>query len=145
MPWSRGKPYSQDIRDRVISLAGDGMKVGEIAEQLLLSVSYVSKVLSRLRLTGETSARPQRCHLPLRLAPLHEAIAAEVAARPDATLDELRQWLLATHGAIASKGLMVKTLAQLDLTHKKSPSARRNRIARMLPRRAVSGGIGSGR
>jgi transposase len=145
MSWRRGQAYSQDIRDRVIALAGDGMKVGEVAEQLLLSISYVSKVLSRLRLTGETSARPQRCHLPLRLAPLHEAIAAEVAARPDATLDELRQWLLATHAVTASKGLMVKTLAQLDLTHKKSPSARPNRTARMLPQRAARGGIGSGR
>jgi transposase len=121
------------------------MKVGEVAEQLLLSVSYVSKVLSRLRLTGETSARPQRCHLPLRLAPLHEAIAAEVAARPDVTLDELRQWLLAMHAVTASKGLMVKTLAQLRLTHKKSPSARLNRTARTLPQHAASGGIGSGR
>jgi len=132
------------MRDRVISLAGDGMKVGEIAEQLLVSVSYVSKVLSRLRLTGEIAARPQRCHVPLRLAPLQEAIAAEVAARPGATVDELRQWLVATHAVTASKGLMVKTLAQLDLTQKKSPSGRRSRTARTLPQHAASGGIGSG-
>lgn len=145
MSWSQGKAYSQDIRDRVISLAGDGLAVGEVADQLVVSVSYVSKVLSRLRLTGETSARPQRCHVPLRLAPLHDAIAAEVAARPDATLDELRQWLLSAHAVTASKGLMVKTLAQLKLTHKKSLSTRRNRTARTLPQRAVSGAIGSER
>jgi transposase len=145
MSWSRGKPYSQDIRDRVISLAGDGMKVGEVADQLLVSISYVSKVLSRVRRTGETSARPQRCHIPLRLAPLHEEIAAEVVARPDATLDELRQWLLNTHAVTASKGLMFKTLAQLDLTHKKSPSARRSRTAKTLPRPVASGGTGSRR
>jgi transposase len=145
MSWSQGKAYSQDIRDRVISLAGDGLAVGEVADQLVVSVSYVSKVLSRLRLTGETSARPQRCHVPLRLAPLHDAIAAEVAARPAATLDELRQWLLSTHAVTASKGLMVKTLAQLKLTHTKSLSTRRNRTARTLPQRAVRGAIGSER
>ena len=143
MSWSRGKPYSQDIRDRVISLAGDGLKVGEVADQLLVSISNVSKVLSRVRRTGERSARPQRCQVPLRLAPLHEAIAAEVAARPDATLDELRQWLLTAHAVTASKGLMFKTLAQLDLTHKKSPSVQRNRTVRTLRRPAANGGTGS--
>jgi transposase len=143
MSWSRGKPYSQDIRDRVISLAGNGMKVGEVADQLLVSISYVSKVLSRVRQTGETSTRPQRCHVPLRLAPLHKEIAAEVAAKPDATLDELRQWLLTTHAVTASKGLMFKTLAQLDLTHKKSPSVRRNKTVRMSPRHVANGGTGS--
>ena len=39
-------------------------------------------------------------------------IAAEVASRPDVTLEELRAWLLATHQVKASLGLMHKTLAR---------------------------------
>ena len=48
-----------------------------------------------------------------------QAIAAEVARRPDVTLEELRAWLLATHQVTASLGLMHKTLARLGLTLKK--------------------------
>ena len=143
MGWSRGKAYSQDLRDRVLALADAGSGVCRIAEQLRTSVSYVSKVLSRWRLTGETAARPQCCHVPGKLLGLHGEIAAEVAAKPDATIDELRRWLSATHATTASKGLMVKTLAQLRLTHKKSPSARQNRRAPTSRRRALPGAANS--
>ena len=139
MPWSRGKAYSQDLRERVFELADSGFSVGFVAEQLMVSTSYVSKALIRRRLTGELAARPQRCQMPPRLVDMHAAIAAEVAAKPDITLDELRQWLAATHTKTASKGLMHKTLALLGLTHKKSPSTLLNRSGQMLPQRAPPG------
>ncbi len=139
MLWIRGKAYSQDLRDRVFASDDDGMKVGQISERLHVSVSYVSKVLSRRRRTGETAARLQRCHVPLKLLDLHPAIDAQVAADPDATIEELRAWLLATHSTSASKGLMFKTLAQLGLTHKKSPSTPPNRGVQMSPRREPRG------
>ncbi len=139
MLWQRGKPYSQDLRLRVLAEADDGSRVGEIATALRVSVSYVSKVLSRRNATGEDAARPQRCHLTPKLAGLHDAIRAEVAARPDATSAELRRWLLATHQVYASEGLMHKTLARLGLTLKKSRSARPSRIAPTSPQRAPNG------
>lgn len=139
MGWRRGQSYGQDLRDRVFSLADQGLSVGHVAKQLLVSVSYVSKVLSRRRLTGEVSARPQRNHVPRKLAELHDAIAAEVAARPDATIDELRGWLAKAHAVTASKGLMVKTLAVLELTHKKRRSTPPSRRAPMSPRPAPNG------
>ena len=119
MLWHRGKAYSQDLRERVFASADAGEPVGRIAEGLRVSVSYVSKVLSRRYRTGQTTARAQRCHLPLRLADLHGAIEAQVTVRPDATIAELRVWLDETHQASASTGLMWKTLAALELTFKK--------------------------
>lgn len=77
MLWQRGKSYSQDLRSRVLVAADEGARVGQIALTLRVSVSYVSKVLGR-RLTGEVSARPQRCRLERKLSDLHEAIRAEV-------------------------------------------------------------------
>jgi hypothetical protein len=50
--WRRGKPHSQDIWERVFAAADDGDQVGEIAGALRVSNSYVSKVLSRRRLTA---------------------------------------------------------------------------------------------
>src|SRR5947209_16089707 len=90
MTWRRGTAYSQDLRDRVLAYSDAGELVGEIAAALCVSISYVSKVLSRRAQTGELSARPQRCHVQPKLAGLYEAIQAEVKARPDATLAELR-------------------------------------------------------
>jgi transposase len=119
MLWHRGKAYSQDLRERVFAAADDGEPVGRIAELLRVSVSYVSKVLSRRRRTGQTTALAQRCHVPPRLADLHGAIQAQVTTRPDATIAELRAWLSKTHQVPASTGLMWKTLAALDLTFKK--------------------------
>jgi transposase len=101
MLWRQGKAYSQDLRERVFAAADDGARVGQIAVLLRVSVPYVSKVLSRRRLTGGTAALPQRRHLQPKLTDLHAAIRAEVAARPDATIAELRARLSATHKVLA--------------------------------------------
>jgi hypothetical protein len=66
-----------------------------------------------------------------------------VASRPDATIAELRAWLLETHKVSASAGLMNKTLAALDLTFKKSPSAPPSKRVRTSPRHAPNGASGS--
>lgn len=139
MLFRRGKAYSQDLRERVFMLADAGTPVGQTAKLLRVSVSYVSKALTRRRETGETSARAQRSHLAPKLTPLHGAILAEVAARPDATIAELRRWLSETHEMSASEGLMHKTLAELGLTLKKSRSTPRSKTVPMSRRRVLPG------
>jgi len=119
MLFRKGQAYSQDLRERVFALSDAGHRVGEIAEALCVSISYVSKALSRRDETGERSARAQRCHVLPKLLGLYDAIRAEVTARPDATLAELRRWLSQTHQVSASDGLMHSTLVRLGLTRKK--------------------------
>src|SRR3954464_2755850 len=80
MMWRRGRAFSQDLRDRVLAHFDAGEPVGEIAAALCVSISYVSKVLSRRAQTGERSARPQRCHVQPKLAGLSEPIQAEEGA-----------------------------------------------------------------
>ena len=46
MQWRRGRAYSQDLRERVFALYDVGDAVGEIADALCVSTSYVSKALS---------------------------------------------------------------------------------------------------
>jgi transposase len=134
MVWQRGQAYSQDLRDRVFAAADDGEPVGQIARTLRVSVAYVSKTLTRRRLTGQTAARPQRCHVPPKLAHLYPAIEAQVNHHPDVTIAELHTWLLETHNVLASTGLIHRTLAALDLTYKKSPSTQPSKRVQMLPR-----------
>ena len=113
MLWKRGRPYSQDLRERVFAEADDGSAVGEIATLLRVSVSYVSKVLTRRERTGETTTRPQRCHLQPKLAVFYEEIRKRVKDQPDATIVELQLWLRQTHRVSASTGLICETLAYL--------------------------------
>jgi transposase len=127
MLWRRGKAYGQDLRERVFAAADIGSAVGEIAEMLFVSISYVSKALSRRAGTGETTARPQRCHVPPKLAALYEAISEQVASAPDTTLSEIKVWLFETHGIEASTTLIWETLDKLDLTLKKDGACRRTR------------------
>lgn len=120
MLWQRGKAYSQDLRERVFAAVDDdSLGGGQIARQLRVSASYVSKVLGRRRQTGRTTALSQRCHVPPKLTDLHGAIEAQVSARPDATIAELQAWLSKSHAVSASTGLIWKTLAALGLTFKK--------------------------
>jgi transposase len=127
----RGKAHPQALRERVFAYANAGMPVGKIAAALLVSVSYVSKVLSRRDRTGETEARPQRCHVPRKLTGHLAIIEARVLAYPDKTLTELRDWLAAEHKVSACVGLLSKTLHDLNLTVKKRRSMPRNRSGPM--------------
>ena len=139
MLYQRGKAYSQDLRERVFAASDDGERVGEVAELLRVSVSYVSKALTRRRTTGETTVRLGRGHKLPKLAPFYPAIRAYVAERGDITIEALRAWLLATHQVPASVGLVWHTLKLLGLTLKKSRSGRPSRIGRTSLRRVRNG------
>ena len=133
MLWKRGRAYAQDLRDRVFAASDAGLRVGQIAEALFVSISYVSKALSRRSRTGETTAKPQRCHVPRKLTGQFPAIQEYVQARPDATIEEIKAWLLQTHKVSASKTLVWETLDHLNLTRKKRPCTLPSRTARMSP------------
>ena len=145
MAWKSGQSYSTDLRSRVLAAIDGGSPAKATAQLFQVSISYIYKALGRRAATGETEARPQRNRQTLKLADHHAAIAAEVALRPDVTLDELRAWLLAAHQVEASLGLMHKTLARLGLTLKKSRAGPRSRTARTSPSGASPGGPGKAR
>jgi len=128
MAWRRGQAYSQDLRDRV--LAYSELTLRQVASRFGVSPSYVSKVRARLRDLGDAAPGPQHNHVPLRLAPFVHALRAEIAARPDAKLRELRCWLASTHGVRVSHPVLWKVVARLGLTLKKSTCGPRSRTAR---------------
>ena len=98
MQWRRGKAYSQDLRERVFALCDAGDAVGEIADALVcqrvLRVEGAQPEAGHGRNIGASTALP---HVPPKLFGLYDAIRAEVASRPDATLAELRRWLGEVH------------------------------------------------
>ena len=85
-----GAELLTDLRSRVLAAIDGGGSATATAQLFQVSVSYIYKALARREATGETEARPQRNRQTLKLEDHHAAIAAEVALRPDVTLDELR-------------------------------------------------------
>ena len=85
MGWRRGKPYGQDLRDRVLARGDAPLRA--VAARFGVSPSYVSKVRARLRELGESTPGPQRNRVAPRLAPVMEALRMRVgcASRPSRT------------------------------------------------------------
>ena len=143
MSWRPGQAYSQDLRERVLAAVDGGMAVREAAPLFRVSIAFIYKARIRRRLTGETTARPQRCHLEPKLAGYYEAISAEVGAHPDVTIGELRAWLKAQHGVSASHSVMWTALDRLGLTLKKRRSTQPSRIGPTSPPRGRLGASAS--
>jgi transposase len=138
-----GRPYSQDLRDRVIATVEDGQPITACARLLRVSVSYVSKVMGRKHSTGETAARRLGSGPVPKLAGYEAVLRQRVAAVPDETLKEFSAWLRAAHGVTVSLSVLCRTLHRLDLSHKKSRSMRPSRRGPTSPPGAPRGGRNS--
>ncbi|MBV0881770.1 winged helix-turn-helix domain-containing protein [Noviherbaspirillum sp. L7-7A] len=119
MVWHIGQAYGQDLRDRVLNAKGS---IQEVAARFGVSKSYVARARSRRRRHGEDTPGMQCNHVPLKLSGLEQALANQVAAVNDWTLQQLREWVHAEHGIQVGVSTMWKTLARLGLSLKKSHS-----------------------
>ena len=130
MAWRRGQAYSQDLRDRILSVVDGGLGVYRAAALYRVSVSYIYKALDRRRRTGESGPNPNRGHRARKLSLAQEAaLAAHIKAHPDITLARLQDWLEAVHGVRLSDGAIWTAVDRLGLSFKKNPARRRARSA----------------
>jgi transposase len=144
MTWRTGQAYSQDLRDRVLAAVDGGLRVREVAPLFRVSISYIYKALERRAATGET--RPCARGGARRAVVLrgHEAaLLAHLRAKPDATLGELRRWLLETRSVSISVGALWNGLDRLGWTLKKSRNTRPSRSGRTSPQPAPNGAASS--
>ena len=138
-----GKPYSQDLRDRVFFSVDGGAAVRAVATTFRVSVSYIYKALGRRRATGETTARRSGGGPKPKLADHDAALRERIAAVPDTTLAELQAWFLSARALEVSVGCLWKRLNHLGLALKKSHNARPSRTARTSRKPAAIGASGS--
>ena len=134
-----GKPYSQDLRDRVLAAVDGGLKPGAVAELFHVDVSYIYKILIRRRTSGMTTALPWAGGPQPKLKGHHEVLRQHVSENCDATLAEIRTFLLAEHGIEVSVGCLWNALKQLKLPLKKRHNAPPSRSAKTSPKRAEPG------
>jgi transposase len=128
-----GRPYSQDLRDRVFAAVDSGMTAAEVAELFGVDVSYVYKILIRRRTTGLMTALPWAAGPQPKLKPHEEALRRHVAEFCDHTLEEIRTWLINERGIKVSVGCLWNTLQRMKLPLKKSHSMPLNRNVKMSP------------
>ena len=93
-----GKPYSEDLRARVIGAAQDGTTIPETAEQLGVSISSVVRFRRLHRETGSVSPAKFGGYKGYALAAHEELVRQLVAQQPDITLAELEAVLAKKKG-----------------------------------------------
>ena len=126
-----GRPYSQDLRSRIVAAVEAGTSRNKAAQQFAVSVSCVVKLMQRLQRTG-TIVPGARGKKPYALAE-HEATVRELmATRPDFTLDELHREL-AARSIFVGRSSVNRFLHRCGLTLKKSRCMRRNSNDQMSP------------
>jgi len=109
-------PYSMDLRKRVIRAWDAGMDAESVAAKYEVSRAWVHRLVQRRRETGSIAPRKQTKFRRRVLADHEMRLAALIAARPDATLAELRDALPTT----AALSTLWEAIARLQLTVKKT-------------------------
>src|SRR5262245_37092443 len=113
-------PYSMDLRKRVINACDASGDAEGGAETFGASRAWAHRWAPRRRDTGSSAPRPQSKVRSRVLAGEEQRLANLIAARPDATLTELRD-ALPTRAALST---IWREIDRLDLTVKKNRSRR---------------------
>ena len=118
------RPYSQDLRERVIAAVEAGQSRNAAAERFGLSVSCVVKWLQRYHREGSKKPRKFGGHRPYALAPHRVFVLGRMAQKPDLTIKALTEEL-AVRGVKVSPFAVWHFLKHERLSFKKKESARR--------------------
>ena len=133
------KPYSQDLRDRVI----DAVKRGEMsrraaARRYEISESVAIKWLERVERDGSRAPVGHGGHRASKLMPHRDFLEAARAEKSDVTLQALCDRLSAERGVKADTSMMSRFFRRIGVT-KKRPLSHASRIARTSVATATDG------
>ena len=127
------KPYSMDLRERVIALCDQGRRTKEVAAIFDVSPAWVRRLKQHRRERGDIVPRNGGGSRGRKID--RDRLGELVKQQPDATLAELRGRL----GIDVSLWAICKALKELGFSFKKSRSTLRSRIVPTSPSRERSG------
>jgi putative transposase len=125
------KPYSEDLRRRVVETIEGGTTIPEAAEQCGVSISSVVRFLKLQRETGSVDSAKFGGYKDFALAAHEDLVRQLVAEQPDITLAELADRLTKKKITVG-KSSISRFLHHLKLPLKKV-CGQPNRIARTWP------------
>jgi len=126
------RPYSQDLRDRVVGSVAGGRSCRATAALFGVSVASVVKWWQRYRTSGSAAAKPMGGHRRRILRGEREWLVGRIAEKPDLTLRAVLAEL-AARGMVVSYGALWAFFASEGITFKKKPARQRARSRRRRP------------
>jgi transposase len=129
------KPYSMDLRQRVLQDCDGGLPTKAVADKYRVSDSWVRKLKRQRRQRGSAAPLTPRRPPPAWAADA-DRIGAAVGEQPDLTLEELKARLAPAY----SLTTLWRATRALGLTVKKKWTGRPSRTGPTSPRSAKSGG-----
>ena len=120
------KPYSMDLRERVLADSDGGLKTRAVARKYSVSPSWVRKLKQQRREIGSIEPRVATPGPAPALAAHADRLRELVRDHPDLTAGEYRARL----GVGVAEVTVWRALRRLGLTHKKSPPGGRAGPAR---------------
>src|SRR3984957_15894083 len=125
------KPYSQDLRDRVIDAVERGkMSRRAAARRYEISESVAIKWLERVERHGSREPVGHGGHRASKLMPHRDFLQAARTEKTDITLSPLCDRLLCERGVKSDTSMMSRFFRRLGVTFKKRRSSRASRIVR---------------
>lgn len=118
------RPYSLDLRERVVARVLAGETVRSVAWSFGVSVSAVVKWSQRYRATGSVAPGKMGGHRPVLLAAHREFVHARFAEEPDLALRSLQREL-AERGVRVSYGAIWRFVHAEGLSFKKNRAGQR--------------------
>jgi transposase len=125
------KPYSQDLRNRVIdAVMKEEMSCRAAARRYAISESTAIKWLERYHRAGSLAPVGHGGHRRSALMPHRDFLETARAQKPDGTLQDLCNRLWAERGVKADTSMMSRFLRRIGVTLKKRPSSPASRAVR---------------
>ena len=115
------RPYSRDLRDRVVAVVAGGYTCRATAALFGVSVASVVKWSQRWRATGSAAAKPMGGRRPLQLEGARAWLLARIAEKPDLTLRAVMAEL-SERGTPASYGAVWRFFKHEGVSFKKKPA-----------------------
>ncbi len=126
-----GKPYSMDLRERVMAAIEGGMSTHQAAAVFSIGIATAGTWSRLKRATGDVMPAKQGKPKGSVLDAHGDFIFGLIRAIPDITLEEIAERLADERGVKVVATAVWKFLDRHDMTHKKRPPMRANRNAPM--------------
>jgi transposase len=124
------KPYSRDLRERVVGFVEAGHSRRAAAAHFAVSVSFVVNLMTAYRTRGSLTPKPVGGRRHAKLDPHRAFLLRRVAEKDDITMPELAAELVACCGTKADPSSLSRWLIRNGYRFKKNSAGQRMRSAR---------------
>jgi transposase len=117
------KPYSMDLRERIVSAVQEGGSIRKVAGRFSVGKNFVQKMVMQMRTKGHLLPGKQGGSAVSPVLPYQDQLLAIYKDKPDAILKEYCELFADKTGLWVSQATMCRTFQKLNLPLKKKRAA----------------------